>query len=75
MEVQKLLGAQPLVKAKLLWEEADAPSRFHVPERPPEDAESARRGSDESVEHLDCGSLARTVRTEKPEHLAALDSQ
>jgi hypothetical protein len=62
-----------IVKARILWQEPDAPPGRDVADRPPEDLGAPRGWKDELHQQLQGGRLAGAVRPEKAEHFAPFD--
>ena len=75
VEREHLAGAQPRLVAEQLGQVADAPARLPVAERCAEHGAAVAGGRPgETEQQLDRGGLARAVRPEEAEHLAALDA-
>ena len=75
MQLEDLIGGQPGLVPEELGQVADLRADGSVAEGSPKDAARAPGGSGQAQQQLDRGRLARTVRPEETDELAAPDGQ
>jgi hypothetical protein len=75
MKVQQRVAGEPVVKAEVFWQIADAPPSFRVTRRFAEEARVPARRFDQTEQDLDGRGFARAVWAQEAEDLTGLDYQ
>ena len=75
VDVQELLGREPVVEAEVFRQEAHAATRFSIAKRSAEQGRAPRGRRHQAKQHFDRGGLACAVWAEEAKNLAVRDLQ